>query len=172
MVKVDRPRPSRAVLPSRVTGKVGRVSGGLKVTPKLTGARVLLQARPAAGAPWTTMDRDRVDRAGKYALSWHPKVRLRLLRVSLHPHKSFAGSAATVPTAPISACKVAKRGGGWSVRCATTAKDDSLVRLFRHRKVVDRTHVRDGRFRLHGTGAVGAHTIDITVKGHHIRLDL
>ena len=173
VVKVTRPKPSRAFLPSRVAGRVGRVTNGLTVAPALSGSRVRLQARPAAGAPWTTVDRDRVNRAGKFVLTWTPKVRLLLLRVVLLDHKGFAGSAAAVPSAKISACKVAKRGGGWSVTCRTTAKANSLVRLLKDGKVTDQARVRNGSFRLNGKGAVSAHSIDITVsKRRHIRLAL
>jgi len=173
VVKVTRPKPSRDVLPSRVTGRVGRLSDGLKVTPKLRGSRVLLQARPAAGAPWTTVDRDKANRAGKFVLEWKPKFRLRLLRVALLPDKGFAGSAAAVPKAKISACKTAKRDGRFSVTCRTTAKANSVVRLLEDGKVTDRTRVRKGSFRLDGTGRVSGHTIDITVtKRRHIRLKL
>ena len=169
VVKVFTPKPTRAVLPSRVTGRVG----GLKVTKKLAGSRVLLQARPTAGAPWTTVDRDKVDKSGKFALTWKPKSRLRLLRVALQPYKGYAGSAAAVPAAKISACKVAKRGGGYSVTCQTTAKAGSKVSLLKNGNVIDRARVRSGAFRLNGTGPVGAASIDITVsKRRHIRLAL
>jgi hypothetical protein len=51
--------------------------------------------------------------------------------------------------------------GRWTVRCLTTAKDGSGVRLLKHGHVVDRARVRDGSFRLHGRGALRAHVIDI-----------
>jgi hypothetical protein len=172
VVKVDRPAASRAVLPSRVTGRAGVPQSGLTVTKKLAGARVLLEARAAVGDPWTTVDRDRVDRHGRFALSWRPKVRMGLLRVSLLPRKRYAGSAAAVPAAPISACKVTKRSGGWSVSCLTTAKAGSQVRLARDGQVVDRARVRNGGFHVLGSGSVSAHVIDIAAGSHHIRMDL
>ncbi len=172
VVKVARPMPSRDVLPPRVTGRVGRPVDGLTVAPSLSGAAVLLQARSSAGAPWTTVDRGQVDGAGRFALRWNPEVQLRLLRVVLEPTGGFAGSAAAVPTATISACKVAGRGR-WTVTCLTTAKAGSVVRLLQGGKVTDKARVRRGSFRLVGTGKVGAHRIDIRVgKRRHIRLAL
>jgi hypothetical protein len=171
-VRVDRPAPSRAVLPSRVTGRVGVPQRGLTVTRKLAGAQVLLQARHAVGDAWTTVDRDRADRHGRFALSWRPKVRQGLLRVALLPHKKYAGSAAAVPQAQLSACKVARHGDGWSVSCLTTAKDGSRARLLRDGLLVDRARVRVGGVRLHGTGSVSAYVIDIAAGSRHIRMDL
>jgi hypothetical protein len=172
VVKVARPGPSRDVLPSRVTGRVGRPVDGLTVAPSLSGAAVLLQARSSAGAPWITVDRDRIDAAGRFALGWNPEVGLRLLRVVLEPTGRFAGSAAAVPTASISACKVAGRSR-WTVTCLTTAKAGSVVRLLQGRKVSDKTRVRRGSFHLVGTGKVDAHRIDLRVgKRLHVRLAL
>jgi len=173
VVKVDRPKPSRAVLPSRVTGRIGVPINGLTVTRSLAGSQVLLQARPAAGAPWSTVDGDKADSAGKYVLTWTPKARLRLLRVALLPPEGFAGSAAAVPTPKISACKVAGRSGGWTVTCRTTARTGSEVRLLKNGGVTDRARVRRGSLRVSGKGRVSAYTIDITVsKRRHIRLAL
>ena len=85
----------------------------------------------------------------------------------------FAGSAAAVPMAPISACKVTRRGGGWLVVCRTTARAGSVVRLLEKATTTDRARVRGGSFRLHGTGKVGTHRIDLAVsKRRHIRLAL
>jgi hypothetical protein len=173
VVKVARPKPSRSALPSRVTGRIGVPINGLTVAGSLTGAQVLLQARPAAGAPWSTVDRDKADSAGKFVLTWNPKARLRLLRVVLLPVEGFSGSAAAVRTGQISACKVAGRRGGWSVTCRTTARTGSEVRLLKGGNVTDRARVRRGSFRVSGKGRVGAYTIDITVsKRRHIRLAL
>ncbi|MCY7397156.1 MAG: hypothetical protein LH468_13590 [Nocardioides sp.] len=173
VVTVKRPDPSRAALPARVAGRVGPVGGKAKVTPKLAGARVLLQARSAEGAPWTTVDRSKVTRAGTFALAWKPKTRFTLLRVVLAPHRGFAGSASAVPAAKISSCKVLKRGGGgFSVSCLTTAKTGSRVSLLKGRTVVDRARVRKGGFRVDGNGPAGAHRIDILAGKRHLRLDL
>lgn len=173
VVKVARPKPSRAALPSRVTGRVGSAVNGLTVVGSLAGAQVQLQARPTAGAAWTTVDRSKVDKAGKFALTWKPKARLRLLRVVLSPTEGYAGSAGAVPAAKISACKVAKRRAGWSVTCSTTAKAGSSVRLLKGADVADRARVRRGGFRLTSKGKVGGSTIDITVgKRRHVRLRL
>lgn len=173
VVTVTRPKPMRAVLPRRVVGRVGRASSGASVASGLAGSRVLLQARPVAGAPWTTVDRDKADRAGKFVLTWEPKVRLRHLRVVLLPYKRWAASAAAVPSAEISACKVVKRSGDWSVTCRTTALAGSRVRLLDHGDITDRARVRSGSFRLDGTGRVTGHSIDIKgTQGHHVRLAL
>ena len=173
VVKVNRPKPSRAVLPSRVTGRIGVPVSGLTVVPALAGSQVLLQARREAGAPWSTVDRDNADSAGKFVLTWVPKARLRLLRVVLLPPEGFASSAAAVRAGKISACKVTGRGGGWSVTCRTTARTGSVVRLLKDGNVTDRARVRRGSFRVSGKGRVSAYTIDITVsKRRHIRLAL
>ena len=177
VVEVSPPKPSRGVLPARVTGRVGRLGSHFTPTAGLAGSRVLLQARADAGDPWTTVDQDKVNRTGEFVVRWVPKFRLRLMRVALLPHEGFAGSAAAVPEAKISACKVAGRSGGdWSVTCRTTAKAGSAVRLLRNKKpdvVVDRARVRRGSIRLTGTGPVREYSIDITVsKRRHIRLAL
>jgi hypothetical protein len=173
VVKVGRPGPTRDVLPSKVTGRVGVPQSGVSTTRKLAGAQVLLQVRAAAGDDWVTVDRDRVDKAGRFTLSWHPKAHNSLLRVALEPHKKYAGSAATVPAAPISSCKVKKAGSGWSVSCHTTAQAGSQVRLLKGGAVVDTARVRADGFHLHGSGAVAAHTVDLAANGHrHIRLEL
>ncbi len=172
VVKVHKPKPHRAVLPPKVTGKVGSFTKEFTTTPKLKGAKVVLQARPDAGSSWKTVAKDKVAKSGAYGLRWNPKKDMDRLRVVLKSHKSFAGSAATVPEAAISNCKVSKRAGGWSIRCDTTAKDDSRVRLLRTGKVVGFARVREGNFSLRGSGAVGGHTIDITAAKRHLRLSL
>ncbi|KRF07550.1 hypothetical protein ASG88_01550 [Nocardioides sp. Soil777] len=172
VVKVTRPKPSRDALPSTVTGRVGRPVPGFTPTLALAGSRVLLQARADEGAAWSTVGQDTVDGSGKFTLKWKPKVRLDLLRVVLEPTSGFAGSAAAVPTATISACKVAGKGR-WTVKCLTTAKAGSVVRLLDGGKVVDKARVRGGGLRLVGRGKVGTHRIDITVgKRRHVRLAL
>lgn len=173
VVKVARPKPTRAVLPARVTGRVGRPVDGLTVDSSLSRSRVLLQARQAAGSPWKTVDQDGIDRDGRFALAWKPRSGLRLLRVVLDPGTGFAGSAAAVPTAKISACRVTRSSRRWSVTCRTTVKNGSVVRLLRNGTVVDRARVRRGSVRLHGDGRLATHTIDITVtKKRHVRLAL
>jgi hypothetical protein len=137
VVKVKRPSASRDPLPSRVTGRVGTPLHGVTATRKLKGAKVLLQVRSAAGSTWTTVDRDRVDRRGRFVLHWRAKRRTPLLRVALLPHKKYAGSAAAVPSAPISACKVTSKRQGWKLSCLTTAKDGSRVRLLERGSGVD-----------------------------------
>lgn len=172
VIKVTRPKPSRASLPAKITGRVGRPLPGLTPAAALKGSTVLLQARAAEGAAWLTVGKSTVDGAGRFTVKWKPKARLRLLQVVLEPTSGFASSAAAVPTAPISACKVAGKGR-WTVKCQTTAKKGSVVRLLLGGKVVDKAKVRRGGFKLVGRGKVGAHRIDITVgKRRHIRLAL
>jgi hypothetical protein len=77
-----------------------------------------------------------------------------------------------VPAPAISSCKVAKRGGGWTVKCSTTAKDGSRARLLKNGRAVSSDRVRDGAFRLRGTGSPGAFTVDVTAGKRHIRLAL
>lgn len=173
VIKVTPPKPTRAPLPPRVTGRVGRPVDDLTVAASLAGAQVQLQARAAAGDPWTTVGQNRTDRDGRFTVSWKPRARLHLLQVVLVPPTGFAGSAAAVPMAPISACKVTRRGGGWLVVCRTTARAGSVVRLLEKATTTDRARVRGGTFRLHGAGKVGTHRIDLAVsKRRHIRLAL
>jgi hypothetical protein len=172
VVKVDRPKPSRSALPSVVTGRVGLPKQGLTVTRKLNRARVLLQARASTGAPWATLDRDRVDQAGRFTLRAKPEAGLPLLRVALLPHRRFAATAAPVPAAPISACKVKSQGQGWTVRCLTIAKDGTLARLSKNGQLVDTARVRDGGFRLQGRGAVRGNVIEVRKGSQTFRLPL
>ncbi len=172
-IKVDRPRATRTVTPAKVTGRVGRVQRGLQPTRRLKGATVLLQARKTAGDPWTTVDRDKVNKRGEFALAWKPLVRLPLLQVALQPFRKYAGSSAAVPKPPISSCKVKRRGtDGWSVTCLTTAKNGSVARLLDGRTVLDKSKVKKGSLRLHGTGPVSKRVIDVTVRGRHVKLVL
>jgi hypothetical protein len=172
VVKVHRPKPHRAALPPKVTGKVGALTQKFHTTPKLKGSKVVLQARPKAGASWKVVAKDTVAKSGGYVLTWKPKKGMGRLRVVLRAYEGFAESAATVPKAAISNCKVADRVGGWAIRCDTTAKDHSRVRLLRNGKAVGFARVRDGSFSLRGSGPVGAYTIDITVGKRHLRLNL
>ena len=172
LVKVHKPKPHRAALPAKVTGKVGALTGKFTVTPKLKGAVVVLQARPDAGASWKVVAKNIVAKSGAYELRWKPKKDMARLRVVLTSHKGFAGSAALVPEAAISNCRVSQRAGGWAIRCDTTVKDDSRVRLMKNGKAVGFARVRDGSLRLQGSGPVGAHVIDITAGKRHVRLDL
>jgi hypothetical protein len=77
-----------------------------------------------------------------------------------------------VPAPAISSCKVTKRGKGWTLKCSTTAKDGSRARLLKNGKATDSARVRDGSFKLRGTGATGAFTVDVTAGKRHIRLPL
>ena len=172
VVKVDPPAPTRSVLPKRVTGVAGVPRPKLTTTRKLSGAHVLLQARAALGDPWTTVAHDRVNRAGGFALTWHPKLSLRYLRVTLLPHGKYASSAAAVPSPEVSACRVKKHGAGWSVTCLTTVRSGSTASRLADGRVVDRARVHDGGFRLHGHGSVSGHAIALTAGGRHLRLDL
>lgn len=170
-IKVVEPRPTRKVLPATVTGRVGRFTSRFEATKQLQGARVVLQAR-ADGAPWSTVDRDRADRSGSFAFKWRVKRSMTMLRVVLMPHRGYARSVATVPAPGISACKVTKRGNGWTLRCSTTAKNGSKVRLLKNGRATSFSRVDDGVFYLRGAGPVGAFTVDITTRKRHIRLPL
>jgi hypothetical protein len=140
---------------------------------ELAGSRVVLEARSAEGSLWAAVAGSRVDDEGHFVLRWKPKATLRLLRVSLEPTGGFAGSAAAVPEAQISACKVARHGNRWTVTCRSTARSGSVVQLLDGRRVEDRSRVRRGVFRLTGRGRTWGHRIDLTVsKGRHVRLTL
>lgn len=171
-IKVDKPGPTRKVLPAVVAGRVGRFTTTFDVTKKLDGAAVVLQARGADGTPWKVVDRDRADRSGNFKLKWRVKKSMTMLRVVLSPHRGFAGSVAQVPAAAISDCKVTPRGSGWTLKCSTTAKSRSRVRLLKGGAAVSFARVKDGVFYLRGSGPVGALTIDVTTRKGHIRLDL
>jgi len=172
VVKVSRPPASRDALPAKVVGRVG-VPHGHALPTRLKRSKVLLQARPAAGDDWTTVDRGRIDRQGRFHLTWRPKSKHSLLRVTLLPRNGYAGTSAAVPSAPISACKVSSRPGGWNLTCLTTAPDHSSVRLVKGGAVVDRARTQGGTFRLHGSGAVSKYTVDLVAgSGRHVRLPL
>jgi hypothetical protein len=171
-VQVSKPAPTRKALPATVTGRVGRLTSRFETTDSLAGASVVLQARTADGAPWKTVGKDRADRRGRFELAWRVKGSMTMLRVVLDPYGGYAGSAATVPDAPISACSVKKRGGGWTLRCSTTAKAGSRARLMKGRAAVSSTRVKDGTFALRGTGRLGAYTVDVAQGKRHIRLEL
>jgi hypothetical protein len=172
-VKARRPPPTRHALPPRVTGQVGLSTPNLQVTKKLAGARVLLQARTGSGEPWVTKDRDKVDKLGRFELSWNAKRKFSQLRVQLVAVGKYAASATSVPPTRISACRVTRHQVGWTVRCQTTASDGSAVRLLKKGEVVDTAKVHSGAFRVHGTGPVRRHVIDVTYGSqHHAKLHL
>ncbi|GAA5113379.1 hypothetical protein GCM10023339_17670 [Alloalcanivorax gelatiniphagus] len=171
-IKVWKPEPTRKALPATVTGRVGRFTSRFVTTKKLEGARLVLEAQRGVGAPWRAVDRDKADRSGRFALTWRVRRSVTMLRVVLRPHRGFAGSVAAVPAPGISGCKVANRGGGWTLTCSTTAEDGSRVRLLRNGRTTSSARVRDGAFRLRGTGSVGASTVDVAAGKRHIRLPL
>lgn len=162
-VKVTRPEPSRSALPRRVVGKVGALKKGLRTTKKLSGARVSLQARTGPEKPWVTVAKRKVTKNGKFALTWRPKSKMMELRVALADYRAFAGSATTVKQAKISDCRVTKRARGWSVRCLSSVKSGSRARLVMGDRVLDRTKVRKGSFRLDGEGPVSGRVIEVAV---------
>lgn len=171
-IKVNKPAPTRKSLPATVTGRVGRFTSQFETTKQLKGARLVLEAQRGVGAPWKVVDRAKADRSGRFALRWRVKKSMKMLRVVLQPHRGYAGSAAAVPAPAISSCKVTKRSGGWTLKCSTTAKDGSRVRLLKNGRAVSSARVRDGSFTLRGTGAAGAFTVDVTAGKRHIRLPL
>lgn len=171
-IKVNKPEPTRKSLPATVTGRVGRLTSQFETTKTLEGARLVLEARRNVGATWQVVDRDKADRSGRFALKWRVKKSMTMLRVSLRPHQGYAGSAAAVPAPAISSCKVAKRSSGWNLKCSTTVKDGSRVRLLKNGAAISSGRVRNGSFSLRGTGAAGAFTVDVTAGKRHIRLHL
>lgn len=170
-VKVNRPAPMRAELPARVTGLVGQPGRKIVALKGLTGSRVLLQARTSTGSAWVTVARDSVDSKGQYLLRWQRKAKYHFLRVALEQYNSFAASAAAVPRARISTCKVTKKTRSWTVTCATTAPNRSRARLFRSDTFIDGARVRNGHFTLQGTGKVPQHRIEVLGK-RRLRLSL
>jgi hypothetical protein len=173
VVRVNRPPPSRAALPRRVAGRVGLPIPQFKVTKKLDGARVRLQARGSAGAEWTTVGKAKVTHKGHFVLTWTRKPKYTQLRVTLPKKGEYAASAAAVPPAQISACRVKRSGTGWSVRCQTTAKDLRVVRLRDGKLVLDTTQVHAGTFRLDGSGAVEGKVVEVVFSAQHrVRLTL
>jgi hypothetical protein len=171
-IKVNKPRPTRKTLPASVTGRVGRFTSRFETTKKLEGSRVVLEARRAAGAPWEVMGSDKVSRSGDFQLKWRVKKSMTKLRVVLRPHRGYAASIATVPAAAISGCTVTKRGSGWTLKCSTTAKKGSRVRLLRNGKATSFARVKNGGFSLRGTGPIGRFSVDVTAGKRHIRLPL
>ena len=172
LVKVHKPKPHRAALPAKVTGKVGALTGKFTVTPKLKGAVVAL----AGSARRRSVVEGR--RQGQ-------RGQVGCLRADVEAEEGHGAAASRaqvaqglrwqcgpVPEAAISNCRVSQRAGGWAIRCDTTVKDDSQVRLMKNGKAVGFARVRDGSLRLQGTGPVGAHVIDITAGKRHVRLDL
>ena len=133
---------------------------------------MVLQARARSGASWQVVAKDYVAKSGAFELKWKPKKGMERLRVALGSHKAFAGSAANVPEAAISHCRISQRADGWAIKCDTTVKDDSRVRLMKDGKAVGFARVRDGSLRLQGAGPVGAYVIDITVGRRHVLLNL
>jgi hypothetical protein len=70
VIHANRPAPHCSALPATVTGTVGKLrAGSLVITRRLNGAIVALQGRKSVGAPWVTLDRDKVQ-GGKYSLHW------------------------------------------------------------------------------------------------------
>lgn len=171
-IKVRTPKPTRKALPPTVTGRVGRLTSRFETTNKLEGALVVLEAQRGVGAPWQAVDRDTADGSGRFALKWRVKRSMTNLRVVLQPHRDYAGSAAAVPAAPISRCTKSKRGGGWTLRCSTTAKDGSRARLLKNGTPISSARVKDGMLRLHGTGSAGAFAVVVKVGPRRVRLSL
>jgi hypothetical protein len=171
-VKVKKPKPTRKTLPASVTGRVGLFTSGFETSKKLEGSRVVLEARRGAGALWKAVAGDKVGGSGDFALKWRVKKSMTQLRVVLQPYQVYAASIAKVPAAPISGCKVTKRGRTWTVKCSTTAKNGSRVRLLKNGKATSFARVRKGVFYLRGTGPIGAFTVDVTAGKRHIRLPL
>jgi hypothetical protein len=161
VIHANRPSPSRAALPSRVTGTVGKLkNGSLVITKYLNRAIVALQGRSYLGGPWVTVDRDRV-KAGKYALHWTPTAGVHYLRVALRAHGSFAASSNAVPKARISGCKVTRHATRWSMTCHTTAPTGARARLFYNGHKVDVSRVYGGLVKVHAPGRPAGHVLAV-----------
>jgi hypothetical protein len=171
-VKVNKPTPTRKSLPAIVTGRVGRFTSHFEATTKLEGARLVLEAQRGVGAPWQVVDRDKADRSGRFVLKWRVKKSMTMLRVVLRPHRGFAGSVTAVPAPAISSCRITKRSSGWTLKCSTTAKDGSRVRLLKNGTATSSARVKDGTFQLRGAGSADAFTVDVSAGKRHIRLPL
>ena len=85
---------------------------------------------------------DKAGGSGDFAPKWRVKKSMTQLRVVLQPYQVYAASIAKVPAAPISGCKVTKRGGGSTLKCSTTAKDGSRVRLLKNGKAASFSRVK------------------------------
>lgn len=170
-LRVTRPAPTRLALPGRVSGRVGRPVDGFSTSAALSGARVELQARTAAGASWTTVATTRAKRSGAFTLRWKPRARWQVLRVALRPPSGFAESFAAVARPAISSCKVVGKQR-WTVSCRTTAKARTTVRLVDAGAVLDRSRVRGGTLRLEGRGPVAGTRIVLGTGRRTVRLTL
>ncbi|QIG45584.1 VWA domain-containing protein [Nocardioides anomalus] len=154
-IVVARPGATKAPSAAHVTGRVGVVRGTrVKSAAELAGTRVLLQVRRATSDAWTTVDRDRIDQKGLFALRWRPKAQTPLLRVALEQRGRFASSAVAVPEPPVSACSFSSKHGTHSVTCRTTARNGAQVRLLDDGTVVDRSRVREHTFRVTTRGSL------------------
>jgi hypothetical protein len=161
VIHANRPSPSRAALPSRVNGTVGKLkNGSLVITKHLNRAVVALQGRTSLGGAWVTLDRDRV-KTGKYALRWTPTGGVHYLRVALRAHGSFAASSNAVPKARISGCKVTRHATRWSMTCRTTAPTGARARLFYNGHKVDVSKVSGGLVKVHAPGRPAGHVLAV-----------
>ena len=174
VVKVRRPSPTREVLPPRVTGRVGLSTPGLTVTPRLAGTRVLLQARAGLGDRWTTAGpgQGRPGRPRRPCLDPQAQVHpaagppgrgqrstQRVQRPCPPPASRRAGSA---DTRSAGRCAASPRPGTEAPYACWTAATWSTPHT-----------CTAGVFRLHGTGPVRQHVIDVALSStQHARLTL
>jgi hypothetical protein len=173
VVQVNQPAPSRAELPTVVTGSVGLPSKhSLVTTKKLEGATVLLQGRKAVGGTWVTVGHATV-KAAKYSLHWKPTHSIHFLRVSLSAPSGLAASSTSVPVAHISSCTVTKHATSFSMTCHTNAAKGSAVRLYKGSHIVKSSHIADkakvsgGLVKVHAAGKPGAYVLRVWLSKAH-----
>jgi len=166
-VQVNRPAPSRAALPTRVTGSVGLLSRhSLVRTNRLEGATVLLQGRKSVGGAWATLGHATVAK-GVYSLHWTPMRSVHYLRVSLSARSGLAASSLAVPPAHIWGCVVKRHPSSFSMTCHTTATNGSSVRLYKGSHVVAKTKVARGLVKVHASGKPGSHVLRVWLSRKH-----
>ena len=172
-VHVRRPAATRAALPARVTGWVGKPGKPVVRTKALIGAKVWLQSRSGNGTAWTTVDKARAGTRGEFALAWSPRKSQTQLRVVLRPFQTFGSSSAVVPKPPISACTSKRSDAGWTMTCHTIAATGTKVRVLRGGSVVDRSKVANGGFTVAASGRPAGHVLVVDVsRSRHLLLAL
>lgn len=150
-IRANRPSSNRHRLPSHVSGTVGRGGTTLIPTHALNGATVVLQGRSRVGGTWVTFAKSKVAK-GTYSLTWKRRGSVHDLQVKLVSFGGFAFSTASVPAAPISACKIRTSTAQRTLTCHTIAKTGTKARLFSHGHLLRHTKVSKGlvKVSIHG----------------------
>lgn len=171
-VAVKRPASNRHRLPKTVTGSVGAFGPRPVATPALNGATVKLQGRSRDAGTWVTYAKAVVVK-GEYTLTWKRHSTVRYLQVRLSQHMSYASSAASVPPAPISACRVTKTDSGRILKCHTIAKPGTKAKLLRAGDVLDRDRVsRRGLVKVHVRNKFTGTVLKVYASKHTFKLHL